>query len=50
MDMWFMRTIGRLSGDLMEYDEDLFAKQSKRFIDFTVSNPNPYTYHNRGRN
>ena len=27
-----MRTIGRLSGDLMEYDEDLFAKQSKRFI------------------
>ena len=30
MDMWFMRTIGRLSGDLMEYDEDLFAKQSKK--------------------
>ena len=32
MDMWFMRTIGRLSGDLMKYDEDLFEKQSERFI------------------
>ena len=32
MDMWFMRTIGRLSGDLMKYDEDLFKKQTERFI------------------
>ena len=32
MDMWFMRTIGRLSGDLMNFDEDLLAKQRVAFI------------------
>jgi GGDEF domain-containing protein len=27
MDMWFMRTIGRLTGRLMSYDPEKFAKQ-----------------------
>ena len=27
MDMWFMRTIGRLTGNLPSFDEELFAKQ-----------------------
>ena len=31
MDMWFMRTIGRLSGTLPSYDPAKFAKQIERF-------------------
>ena len=31
MDMWFMRTIGRLSGTLPSYDAARFAKQLARF-------------------
>lgn len=31
MDMWFMRTIGRLSGNLPSYDPAKFAKQIERF-------------------
>jgi hypothetical protein len=27
MDMWFMRTVGRLTGNLPSFDEELFAKQ-----------------------
>jgi hypothetical protein len=27
MDMWFMRTVGRLTGKLPSFDEELFAKQ-----------------------
>jgi hypothetical protein len=30
IDMWFMRTIGRLRGKLMEFDEAKFAKQLNR--------------------
>ena len=30
MDMWFMRTVGRLKGDLMEFDEAKFQKQLNR--------------------
>lgn len=30
MDMWFMRTVGRLKGDLMEFNEAKFQKQLDR--------------------
>lgn len=31
MDMWFMRTIGRLTGNLKDFDPEKFAKQVLRF-------------------
>jgi hypothetical protein len=33
MDMWFMRTIGRLSGKLKAFDQKKFDEQIKRFRD-----------------
>ena len=31
MDMWFMRTIGRLTGKLKEFDPELYKEQLKKF-------------------
>ena len=31
MDMWFMRTVGRLTGNLKDFDPDKFAQQVSRF-------------------
>jgi hypothetical protein len=33
MDMWFMRTIGRLTGNLRSFDAEKFANQVSRFRD-----------------
>lgn len=33
MDMWFMRTIGRLAGTLPAFEQDKYDKQVKRFRD-----------------
>jgi hypothetical protein len=33
MDMWFMRTVGRLTGKLPSFDEELFAKQVVKLRD-----------------
>ena len=33
MDMWFMRTIGRLTGDLMAFDEGTFKGQLDKLIE-----------------
>jgi hypothetical protein len=31
MDMWFMRTIGRLTGNLKDFDPELYKEQLNKF-------------------
>jgi hypothetical protein len=43
MDMWFMRTVGRLTGKLPAFDEKLFAKQVTKLRAALAETGNPAT-------